>query len=310
MEEAFHQYFKKVSLACLGAILVFVGFTVWVDIFGVFGISKNVRVYGEERISKYLMAFRYIPEHFNGIILGPSLSANVDPTPLKDFNFFNASLMGARVQTMIPLLEQVLSDDHEMQRALVCLHPYMTLSNEAVNNKLLTPNSFWSAFGSIHLLRVYGFQFIRWANLAPYKFPQNQYLANGTNKFEPLFRVPDLSSKISKENRLIKDNDFIISPVSMHALGRLLDLLESNQIRTTVYFHPVPLPIYRMHQNKFHKYWDTILRSFSKADSKITFQNFNQSNFEFFTGDTLNYIDHGHLSIKGQKLLLKHIIRY
>lgn len=98
MEEAFHQYFKKVSLACLGAILVFVGFTVWVDIFGVFGISKNVRVYGEERISKYLMAFRYIPEHFNGIILGPSLSANVDPTPLKDFNFFNASLMGARVK--------------------------------------------------------------------------------------------------------------------------------------------------------------------------------------------------------------------
>lgn len=191
MNKEFNRYLKRVLATCFLAAIGLVLLNTWLDVFGVFGIAKNTRVYGEERISKYLMAFRYIPENFDGIILGPSLSANIDPEPIKEERYFNASLMGARIQTMIPLLEQVLASAHKMERAWVCIHPYMTQSNEIKAGLLMTPKAYWTAFGSIHLLRVYGFALIRGMNLAPNKYPPDQYLENGTNKFEPLFRVPD-----------------------------------------------------------------------------------------------------------------------
>ncbi|MEX0882648.1 MAG: hypothetical protein WDZ72_04170, partial [Cyclobacteriaceae bacterium] len=64
MKKEFDIYFKLLIPACLLMALVLVIVNIRIDIFGVFGYKKNTRVYGEERISKYLMGFRYIPENF------------------------------------------------------------------------------------------------------------------------------------------------------------------------------------------------------------------------------------------------------
>lgn len=309
MNREFNRYFKRVLSTCFLAAIGLVLVNTWLDVFGVFGIAKNTRVYGEERVSKYLMTFQYVPENFDGIILGPSLSANINPEPIKEIHYFNASLMGARIQTMIPLLENVLASEHQMKRAWVCIHPYMTQSNEKEARQIMTPSAYWTAFGSIHLLRVYGFALIRWMNLAPHKYPSEQYLENGTNKFEPLFRVPDVAAKIEEEKALLHSEDFEITPISEASLEELWRLLEANQIQTIVYFHPVPLPIYEAHKGSFSHYWEQVKSTYSGKSPLITFKNFNRADFSFFTGDLSNYIDHGHLSEKGQQLLLKELTR-
>lgn len=309
MDKAFHRFFKRIIPSCFLAVAGFVLLAAWLDVFGLFGMTQRTRVYGEERISKYLMAFRYIPENFDGIILGPSLSANLNPGPISDVRYFNASLMGARIQTMVPLLEQVLASDHRMRKAWICLHPYMTQQEGVEQHTLMRPSSYWSAFGSIHLLRVYGFALLRWLRLAPGKYPPNQYLENGTNQFEPLFRVPNVAAKIEAEKALVNAGDFEISPVAEQALNRLWQLLESHHIETTVYFHPVPLPIRAAHAERFRRYWEEIKASCPAEGSWITFENFNQPKYDFFSSDTTNYIDHGHLSTKGQKRLLEELNR-
>lgn len=309
MKKEFDIYFKLLIPACLLMALVLVIVNIRIDIFGVFGYKKNTRVYGEERISKYLMGFRYIPENFEGVILGPSLSANIDPAPIDHMRYYNASLMGARIQTILPLLENIVASDHKIRRAWVCIHPYMTQRDAESDNQLMRPEAYWSAFGSIHLLRVYFFALVRWLKLAPYKYPQNQYLANGTNNFEALFKVPDVSAKIEEEKALLRQEDFDIYPSEKSSLRELWRLLESNKIQTTVYFHPVPKPILEANKEKFTTYWQCIKSTSSGEEKGITFKNFNQNEFSFFTEDISNYIDHGHLSEKGQKLLLKEIIK-
>lgn len=307
MDNAFRQYFKRVIPACFLAAAGFVLFSVWLDVFGLFGRVQSTRVYGEERISKYLMTFRYIPENFEGIILGPSLSANLNPQPIGDPRYFNASLMGARIQTMLPLLEQVLASDHQMRKAWVCLHPYMTQQEGVVDPVLMRPSSYWSGFGSIHLLRVYGFALLRWLRLAPGKYPPNQYLENGTNQFEPLFRVPDVAAKIETEKALVTSEDFQIAPVAEQSLKRLWQLLDAHHIATTVYFHPVPRAIRTAHAEEFRTYWEEIKATYTQQSGNIRFENFNRPAYDFFSSDTTNYIDHGHLSTKGQQLLVKEI---
>lgn len=309
MSKEFDRYFKRVLGTCFLAAFGLILFNIWLDIFGVFGVRKNTRIYGEERISKYLMAYRYIPENFEGLILGPSLSANINPGPAKEIRYFNTSLMGARIQTMIPLLENVLASAHQMKRAWICIHPYMTQSSEKEVDLIMTPRAYWAAFGSIHLLRVYGFSLIRWMNLAPNKYPTGQYLENGTNKFESLFRVTDVAAKIEEEKALLHAEDFEITPISEASLKELWRLLEVNQIQTQVYFHPVPLPIYEEHKKAFAQYWEQVKSTYTQKSPLVTFKNFNDGDFSFFTGDFSNYIDHGHLSEKGQELFLKELMQ-
>ncbi|NHE55650.1 hypothetical protein [Cyclobacterium plantarum] len=307
MNKYFNQYFKRVIFVCFLTAVGLMLLNIGLDIFGVFGFKKNIRVYGEERISKYLMAFRYIPENFDGVILGPSLSANINPEPVKEIRYYNASLMGARVQTMIPLLDRMLASKHQIKRAWVCIHPYMTQSNEMEGSLFMNTKTYWTAFGSVHLLRVYGFALIRWLNLAPNKYPSDQYLINGTNKFEPLFKGPDVEAKIEEEKAKLHSEDFEIAPIPEASLKELWRMLEANEIQTKVYFHPVPLPIYEDHKGSFSQYWEQVKLTYSANNPLITFENFNRSDFSFFTGDLSNYIDHGHLSEKGQQLLLKEL---
>lgn len=312
MEKRFKTYFLILLLSCVGVLSLFVFATAFLDIFGLHGLRENdkVRVYGEERFSKYLMSFHYIPQHFDGMILGPSLSANLDPEPFPDGNYFNASIMGARMNTILSLATNVIANNGGIKKAIVCIHPYVTNDTGAAETDYMKPDTYWKAYGSRNLLRVYGLGLIRRFNIWPEKYPKNQYKTNGCNQFEGLFRVDDLAGRIEEEIGIINNSDFEIGASQRLAFEKLLTLLEQNDIQTFIYFHPVPFPIYQAHQDKLDEFWNEMLSTI-QGQKERTFHahNFNDPNFSGFSNDFTNYVDHGHLSKKGQKTLMGEIFK-
>ncbi|MDO6436270.1 hypothetical protein Q4534_02570 [Cyclobacterium sp. 1_MG-2023] len=311
MEKQFKKYLQVLLLCFAGAMLGFGLLNVFLDVFGLFGFKskEQVRVYGEERFSKYLMTFEFVPQNFEGMILGPSLSANLNPDHIQGKNYFNLSLMGARINNVLSLTTNVIENNGNIKEAIVCIHPYVTSNVGTDESDYMNPDAYWKALGSVNLLRVYGLGIIRNFNLWPNKYPKNQYNTNGSNSFEPLFKVEDVSNRILEEVDNVKVSEFEIRADQRKDFEELLILLQNNSIRTFVYYHPVPFPIYNAHKKKMDKYWKDILSvANSNQGSLLNFYNFNNPEFFNFSKDVSNYIDHGHLSEKGQETLIQEIM--
>ena len=311
MEKQFKKYLLILLLSCVGALLVFGFLNIYLDVFGLYGFrdKDKVRVYGEERFSKYLMTFHHIPQHFDGMILGPSLSANLNPESIPGKNYFNVSIMGARMNNILSLATNVLENNGAIKEAIVCIHPYVTTDISAEEADFMIPDTYWKAYGSVNLLRVYGLGLIRNFNLWPNKYPKNQYKTNGSNAFEVLFRVDDVARRIAEEVNNVNVNEFEIGSNHRRDFKRLLTLFQSNNIQTFIYFHPVPYPIYQAYNDDMDKYWENILAVKNETEGELLrFYNFNSPEFSDFSKDVSNYIDHGHLSQKGQKILIQEIM--
>ncbi|WP_339923250.1 hypothetical protein [uncultured Cyclobacterium sp.] len=310
MEKQFKKYLLILRLSFAGALMVFVFLNVFLDVFGLYGFrdKDNVRVYGEERFSKYLMTFNHVPQHFDGMILGPSLSANLNPESIPDKNYFNVSLMGARMNNVLALATNVLENNGTIKEAIVCIHPYVTANTKVEETGFMNLDTYWKAYGSVNLLRVYGLGLIRDFDLWPNKYPKNQYRTNGSNAFEALFKVEDVAGRIAEEVNNVKVNEFEIGSNHRRDFKKLLTLLEQNKIQTFIYFHPVPYPIYQAHSDKMNHYWEDILDGTNVEKSELmSTYNFNSPEFSDFSKDVSNYIDHGHLSLKGQEILIREI---
>jgi len=311
MENQFEKYFKILLLSCVGVLSVFVLINVFLDIFGLNGFrnKEKVRVYGEERFSKYLMTFHHIPQNFEGIILGPSLSANLDPAYISADNYFNASLMGARMDNILALTTSILDNNGTIKKAIICIHPYVTSDSGAGELDFMNPDNYWKAYGSVNLLQIYGIGLIRYFDLWPNKYPKNQYKTNGTNQFEELFRVEDVAGRIAKEVNTVTISDFDIGDKQRVAFQKLVAILQANGIESFIYFHPVPYPIYQVHYEKLDGFWEDIFKGIDvQQGGPLDFYNFNKTSFSDFSNDLTNYIDHGHLSKKGQQRMMEEII--
>src|SRR5687768_16344560 len=112
-------FLKRFLLITLLTVGLFVALNVYVDIYGLFFGRKDRKVYVNERTSKYLLSFRYIPENYNGIIIGPSLSANLNPEHIRKFKIYNSSLMGANISELHYLIKNI-TERRNIKIAIVC----------------------------------------------------------------------------------------------------------------------------------------------------------------------------------------------
>ncbi|MFC4870946.1 hypothetical protein [Negadavirga shengliensis] len=276
-----------------------------INIYGLFKpeVPVEMSVFADERQSKYLLAHRYIPSHFDGVILGPSLSANLDPEPFSFGRFYNASIMGGRVTPLKTLMEKSLENNGYFEKALVCIHPYLT--NHAENDPKMHEKNYWGALGSLNLYRTYLIAAVRQLELLPSKYPKNQYSPNGYNDFEIFHKADDVAAKIKEETEKLTEEDFAINPVARQELIELTQMLNEAGTQILFYYHPMPFEMYQQHQEKYDDYWQSILEILEPVKGQAKFYNFNQPGHFDFLKNYDNYIDHGHFSQEGQALFIQ-----
>lgn len=294
-----NSFLKRYVIISLSITIVIAGINYYIDIFGLFRGKKDRKVYINERTSKYLFSMRYIPENFDGFIIGPSLSANLNPEGIKDFKIYNASIMGANISELDYLINNIADKGH-MKFAIVCLSPYLT-KDHGKKAATIDPIEYYGAFGSTNLLKTYLLYFVRKYNLAPNRYSPNTHNVVGWDNFE--LEMNNLSAKdtiLAKAAR----NDFdhaIIDTVAYRELGQTLEKLRSKNIQVIGYYTPVPYQLYTLGKDEYHDFENQVNKFFTPKDVLI---NLNDEKYKAANEDFSMFIDHGHLSAKGQFYVL------
>jgi len=298
-------YFIILVMACLLGALTVAGINRKIDIFGLYRDNPcgNITVYGEERYTKYLHMHRYVPECYDGLLLGASLSANIDPSQIQRYRVYNASLMGARIGQLEQLYSAAVDQGAQFEVVIIGIHPYLTGVNEDPDAHL-TEKGLQSAWGSLSLLRVYAFALIRNLGLWESKFPRNQYDTNGRNNYNRFFQVADVETHIrekakNKEIRTLAENK-----EGIQSLSRLVKKINLSGSKLLLYFHPLPREIYHANQGILTNYWQQIEQLTNLYGNQVIATDFNAHPADVGTNSE-NYIDHGHLSPQGQQKLIE-----
>jgi hypothetical protein len=293
-------------LYCGLVLGVLVATNYWIDLYGLFWRSgKNgISIYSDERTSKYLLSYNYVPRNFDALMLGPSLSANINTKEIQNYKIYNLSMMGANITEQSAVAMKVLEKSNP-KFVIICLHPYLT-ADHGMKTGMINPKEFYGALGSMSLYKVYVLKLIREFELMPVKYPKNQFNDYGYNFYNDLLSKVPVVDRIQEE---LEKNDAVktvIDTIAQKEFNILINKLSEKNIIIITYFHPLPRPIFNRYQNQINKYQETIESELNGRSSVI---DFNDSTYQFFTQDLSNYIDHGHLSEKGQRYLLQEIIK-
>lgn len=285
-------------------ILLFVLTNYAIDIYGLFHDSKgkDIEIYTDERTSKYLLSFNYIPQNFEGILIGPSLSNNLNTATLNSQKIYNASLMGANISELKYLAYNAI-DNGNIKSLIVCLDPYIT-KDYGKKSALIDPKQYYSALGSTSLLKTYFFKFVRANNIFPEKFKKVYITPYGYYDYSDEFDDGNSKEKILNMVKNKQQESMYVDPRALQELDELLKFARSNEVAIIGYFSPIPYQILEINRVAYEGYQDKIYSLFQNDDIVI---NLNDEKYREITSDYNTFIDHGHLSEKGQSFVLDHL---
>ena len=151
----FKKFFYSSVLISICIITAIVLFNVYVNEYGLFGNTKgmSINIWNNERTSKYLLSFNYIPTNFEGILIGPSVSDNLDTKKISGFKIYNASIDGGNISELKYIVENVIQRGN-LKFIIICLSPYIT-KDHGPKTSDISQQKYWGALGSKEILYRY-----------------------------------------------------------------------------------------------------------------------------------------------------------
>jgi len=276
------------------------------DVYGLFrpAQGRRISIYGEERLAKFLHAFRYIPENFDGILVGSSVSDTLDTTQISGWRIYNASINGGNVTDIKPIVEIVLRKT-EMRVTIVCIHRYLTKDHDRKTD-LMNSRQYWGAFGSPQLISAYV------SLLAMERgFTSANFNAAGVRKFgsrsDPAVTRRTIESVLPGiERGTASVDDYSIDPVALQELNELMATARSRSRRVIVFYPPTPEPVLAACQRQAQSYRSKVQTILRPSDIVI---DFNGPGYEDLRRDYDNFVDPVHLSQTGARAVMAELNR-
>jgi len=131
------------------------GLNAAIDIYGLYRPTRGLclGVYGDPRVAKYLLSMRHVPENFNAILTGASISANWDVKRIEKLRVYNGSITGGTIVEEKAVIDAAL-ERPGISVAFLLVHPALTWSHE-FRTVEMTPGLKRSALGSLSLWDAY-----------------------------------------------------------------------------------------------------------------------------------------------------------
>ncbi|MBT1703456.1 hypothetical protein [Chryseosolibacter indicus] len=296
--------FLKMGVGLLLIILLFLALTNYIaDIYGLIRSSKGrkLKVLYHEKITKYLFSYRYIPQNFNTVIIGTSLSDSLDVSSYnktsKTNKVYNGSIMGADITLVYPMVENVVGAG--VKNVILCLSPYMMKKSAAKGLPSPSPVRIYT-LGTKFLYESYLIALLRFLGIVPNKFPKGQFNEHGVHNYYHLFKKVVMKEKFQQVIDDNKDKPIVKDESAYEVFQSLIEFLDRNKVNYFIYFHPLPKEIF-MSKREEYDIFHSRVRSIVQKEEIIL--DFNDQQYSFITSDYSNYLDHGHLSNKGQKIV-------
>lgn len=267
--------------------------------FGLFGNVKGekIRIYDYERMSKYLLSFSYIPQNFDSVLFGASVSnLEMDMSKIDGMNIYNLSTNGANISELKYLVDNVIEKGN-LKTILVCLDPYMT-KNSGHKTSSINPRLYYSTLGSLFTLKYYSKKRRALANPStdPFRDSWNGLRYNKTDVAEKY----DSETEINKDIALANSEGYTINvdPIAVKELDEVLTKARNKGIKVFAYYHPKPYKLFSSenYQKEYRKFQNEMSKLLIEDD--IVFD-MNTDDYRHITESFDSYSDGAHLSAKG-----------
>lgn len=267
------------------------------DPYGLFRDAEGraLPVYAAERTSKHLLARRYIPENFEGVLFGPSQSDNLDPRGLAPLEVYNASLNGGNASELKLIMEALLGAGPP-RFVILCLSDYIT-KDYGRKTHAITPDEVRGALGSlasVKLLKPYLDVTLRgrpaYADAVGYK----DFTLDSPDR-TPAEVAREIETKRARYQRLVTDDR------ALKDLQAMIDAARGAGVKVFAYFHPYPEARLEIVGEPYREYQARVRALFSPEDVILDLCD---EVHEPFRRDLSNYRDSAHLSVQGARAVV------
>lgn len=284
------RFFYGTIISVLLWCLIVIGINFYLDEFGLFGNAekKLIKIYYNERMSKYLFSFNYIPNNFDGVLIGPSLSDNLNTKVIKLYKTYNASINGGNISEIKPIVDNLLEHNNKVKFCIICLDPYFT-KDHGKKTSNIGLSDYWGALGSLETLKLYiNKQYDTKINeFGFYDFNQEKMALDPKKEFEVRSKKPE--------------QKIYIDPIAFDELRQVIANLRKHNVKILGYFYPRPNYKESGYKDAYKIYQAKICTLFNSSDYVW---DFNTESYLAFRKDFNNYSDGGHLSYQGASVVL------
>lgn len=270
-----------------------------INLYGLYGDvrGQSRAVASNERWSKYLYAFNQIPSNYDSLLVGSSLSANLETSAVRGFKMYNLSMTGANVAEEQILLDQAL--EHGRYRLIVfCVYPYM-LKDHALKAGRMVPRDYWSGLGSLPLLEDY----LITTAIRAHVF-QARFTTSGAQDLESggIPRIAaDAALRLELQNRAGPVH-FAIDPDALQQLTALVRRARSSGARVVAYIPATYGPRYYAMREAYSEFESRILQLFAPGEAVL---DFNDGTLAAFADDADNFLDGTHYTRAGARVVTR-----
>jgi hypothetical protein len=264
------------------------------DPYGLFRDTRGrpLRVITNERTSKYLLAQRYVPENFDAVLVGTSISSNWDTRRVSGYRMYNCSLNGANISEA-SLIARPAIERGNVKLAAFVVYTYLTLSH-GLKSQYMTERDRWSAFGSVMLFQTYAFDVLSRVGAVPSLYDEFGGYAyhRKSAKLNPKQIAQAIESARSEKGTAA----YAVDPVALDEYRALLDLARAKGAKVVAIVPPFYQPKLDAVGAEYAAYQAKLMPLFGPSDIVV---DLNTSAYRALREDPANFHDHTHLSPRG-----------
>lgn len=289
------------GLALIGAFVVF---NMSFDSFGVFGFNKNkttFKTYNNEIIEKSYFSFNYIPKNYQVLIVGSSLSANLDPS-IGDTNLgvYNLSVRGMNLLMVKEMLLRIIKQG-QIKLVIFSMDPYFTREKA---EPILLPTDIKGALGSVTLLKRYFFQILDFLGKKIYSSNHLGYI----NYNEDISKAESLKGiKIGEE--YVRSGTYLkdvpLTDFMKDEMKKIFKYLKEKDIKIIIYYHPRMQYFHDFYKEAMVNYKNEVGSLLPEGTDTIDYYD---EKYKYFISDKDNYTDIGHFSKEGGAKFYKNLL--
>lgn len=238
------KFVKKTLLIIIGIIIFVISTNIYINEFGLFGNVKNkqYRVYVDEKTTKYLYSFNYIPSNFDGILVGPSLSDQMMNTQkIENHKIYNLSMDGGNISELKFAIDNVLKFGN-IKTFIICLDPYIT-KNSGTKSSQINKKEYYGSLGSLFIIKYYVKKYLEYKKMGTNSIYYDSYWGYTDNEYAK--KDEDSTLNINKNLSSLDNNNYDysslkIDKVAYNELKEVIERVRKNNIKIVAYYYPTP----------------------------------------------------------------------